>query len=215
MNPLVVIIAHGKATPVFRRHLPLWESHGFPILVCTPQDDTVETEHEKVAYGPSEGAGECAHLRLSSLMLNLANRNNSHFVVFEYDSFFTERKIDFRRGFHGIMFANLESPKFMAPRYAGFPWIIDGGCLFQMIQAYGDFPNLKERGHNDRWLAALASISNVPMFDFDPPGFSRGKIKDEDFNDLKKAIDSGVKSFHGVKDQWVFDYIIERSGIQL
>lgn len=76
-----------------------------------------------------------------------------------------------------------------------------------MLEAANSWPEVFEEGFADRWLAAIAMLANVPMFDHEPPGFTRGTIGAQDFKDLDDAIMWGSNAIHGVKDSEALDFV--------
>lgn len=211
MNPLVTIIGHGKAQAVFQRHMLFWKRHELPMLVCCPKDDPIEIGLERFLVSTSEGAGSLAHLRLHQLLLHLSQSEHSHHVIFEYDSFSLKAKLDFDNGFFANVQDNAERERFIAHRYANFPWVIDAVSLKKMLEIALQYPAMTEHGHNDRWVSALAFLANVPLMHFRPKGASTDVWNDGNFKQLAEAVKAGATMIHGVKSEWIFDYLREQT----
>lgn len=213
MNPLLTVIGHGKVQAVFQRHLLFWKRHQLPILVCCPKDDPLETEHEKLLLGESQGAGPLAHLRLSQLVFHLSASDYTHHVIFEYDSLCLKTRLDFASGFFANVKNNAEYERFIAHRYANFPWMIDTKSLRRMVEVAIAYPNLTEYGHNDRWMSALSMLANVPLMDFSPKGASAGVWDDSNFKELAQRVKEGSTMLHGIKSEWIFEYLRDQATV--
>lgn len=208
MTLLPVIMAHGNGIAAFRRHEKYWLAHKMPLLVCCPEDDPLKSGHETLHFKKASHAGKDAGERLKLLVEELARRTWDQCVIYEYDSFMLEPTVPGSPGIHGIVFRNDESPKFMAERYANPPWTVDRESFEAMRAVMLKYPRLHEHGYADRWLSALAMLAGVPLFDYEPAGFSRGTIQTSDIPLVNMRIKhEGCFAFHGVKQEWVLKAI--------
>lgn len=204
MNLQVVIMAHGNGVAAFRRHEKYWLAHKAPILVCCPENDQVETVHEKLVIGKAEHGGAQAALRLQWLMSDLSRRQWGRCIIYEYDSFLLTPKLPEHRGFYGICFANAESPKYSAPIYANPPWYFDRDSFDGMKAKGDDYPGFVEGGYADRYFSGLAYLAGIPVSDYSPPGYSRGIIDGGVLIEAERAIKQNhCYAFHGIKQEWV------------
>jgi hypothetical protein len=200
----VVIIAHGNGIAAFRRHEKFWKALEAPILVVAPEDDPVETSHEKLTFGLAQRNGRDSIKRLHALFDWLSVREWERCVIYEYDSFSLLPTLPTGGGLHGIVFHNNESPKFMSPRYVNPPWCFDRAAFYALHAKAKAYPTLYEQGEADRWISALAFLAGVPLFDYEPKGFSRGMITSGDVGGLTHAIkELHAIHFHGCKQEWV------------
>lgn len=203
MKLRVIVIAHETGIAAFKRHEKFWLKHGESPLVITPEGADLKTKHDVIGIHGAQRHGRESSKRLKRMFDQLAFDTWDRCVIYEYDSFTLNGKLPSSAGFYGIVFPNVESPKFMAPRYANPPWCFDRESFEAMNAVRLKYPALYEDGEADRWLSALAFLANVPIFDYEPPGFSRGVIGCEDIPALKKAIYDGTVALHGVKQEWV------------
>lgn len=204
MSLQVVIIAHGNGIAAFKRHEKFWLMHDVPLLVCCPENDPVETTHEKLVIGKAEHGGAQAALRLQGLMVELNRRQWNRCIIYEYDSFLLAPKLPQHRGFYGICFGNAESPKYSAPIYANPPWYFDRDSFEAMKAKSEAYPGFVEGGYADRYFSGLAYLAGVPVSDFEPPGYSRGLIQAEHLTEVENAIKQHhCYAFHGIKQEWV------------
>lgn len=204
MNLQVVVIAHGNGVAAFRRHEKYWLAHKAPILVCTPEDDPLESKYETLKTRCAEHGGFEAAERLQELLHRLPEFKTTHFIIYEYDSFLLKPKLPDHAGFYGIRFSNAESPKYIAPVYANPPWFFDRASLIRMADKAALYPGFIEGGYADRYLSALATLCGIPIMDYSPPGYSNGTISGDDIFEVEKAIKKrGCYAFHGIKQEWV------------
>ena len=210
MTPLtVVVMAHGAAQRIFDRHMAFWESHGAPILVICPENDTVKTRHTRYSSRKAQHHGPEAHLRNRSTLQILSTIDSEFFLIFEYDSFCLNPTPNLQRGLSGVVFKDRDRARWMASRYATPPWMVDRLSLAAMESVAEEYPALTEEGFADRYFSALADLNGIPILHHSPPGFSRTTITSQDLSLLKSAIESGSSMIHGVKDSWVLHYIEE------
>lgn len=214
MKLLNIIIAHGKVEGVFRQHLALWKRHGGELLVVCPKDDPVEFGN-RLCLSCSEGAGDTAHVRLAATIEHAALSKAEFVAFFEYDSIYLDALLPLEKGFFCNVMPNMEGERFLTTRYANFPWIIDRESLNRMAVVARDYPKMTEHGHNDRWMAALAMLANVPLMNFTPKGFSAGTIDEDNFKQLQAALEQGARALHGIKHQWVLDYAMEKTCLSI
>jgi len=205
MNTQVVVITHAEGRAAFFRHQKFWEAFQSPILILTPDEsDLSGYDYERLSVGKAQHNGPDSIIRLQALFETLEKRNWDRCIIYEYDSFSLTPKQPCGPGLFGIVFKNHESPKFMAPRYVNPPWSFDRKTFDLMHSKSTQFHNLFEDGEADRWISALAFLAGVPIFNYDPPGFSRGTITSVDIPDVSHAVrEAKAIHFHGVKQEWV------------
>ncbi len=204
---LTVIIAHGNGRAAFNRHEKYWRILKSPMLVVSPVNDPLESDCENLFACEAEHSGSQASQRLIYLMKVLSDRNWNRCILFEYDSFLIEPRLPEGPGLHGVLFSNSEAPKFQAPVYANPPWYFDRWTFENMMATAERYPKLTEGGVADRYFSALCHFAGMPLFPFDPPGYSRGTICHEDVTTLRQAIKQGAYAFHGIKSAWVLTAI--------
>lgn len=204
---IIVVFGYGKVQPVFDRHLPLWEAHGFPILVCSPVDDPLQSGHEPLNYGLSEHHGRQTTLRCYTSLEEAVKRGYAAIVLMEYDAFCLRKEFIIRPGLHGIISHTLEPRRFIAPRYVLPPWTLDGYSARKMLKIYKRYPEVVEEGYMDRLLAAWAFLAGVPILPllWDSPPVATLTPSDRD--QVRLLASRGVCYWHGVKDAATFDLI--------
>lgn len=204
----ISILAHGKASDVFRRHIPLWKAHNSDdILVFCPEDDRIEQSISPwpvSSFGKSEHNGREQWKRLRFWLQHLSLLDFSHFLIYEYDSFCLKSAAPSPspRGLIGNLALNLDPVRFISSRYALPPWLIDQASLRRMQEASDYWPDIFEEGEPDRYFSALADLAAVPILPHRPAGYAEGTIKPEHFPALKQAIQAGATMIHGVKHHW-------------
>lgn len=204
MSIQVVVITHENGIAAFRRHEKFWKAFDAPILVLNPKDDRTKYTHEKLSIGSSQRNGHDSITRLQSLFDSLSKSNWERCVIYEYDSFSLSCELPDGPGLFGIVFKDSECPKFISHRYVNPPWCFDRPTFDRLLLKSKDFPNIYEDGEADRWISALAFLAGVPIFDYSPPGFSRGTICSGDVSHLMHAVkEQRSIHFHGVKQDWV------------
>jgi hypothetical protein len=199
MELCVVVIAHGRSQDTFNRHEKFWLAHKAPLIVVCPENDPISSQHETLKLFKAEHSGESATQRLRAIFEMLSTRKWERCLIFEYDSFFLDPNITSNMGLHGIYFDNKES-RFIAHRYPNPPWLFDRHSFGLMVNKMREYPSISELGFADRFIAALAYLSGVPMLEFDPPGFSASTILELHLPFLREQIHRGCKIVHGVKD---------------
>lgn len=214
MNPLITILAHGGTQGVIERHLPIWKKHGWPIQFFFPkdigtQDWLVETK-EYIGTSGQGGTRATADREMEQIH-RISKTGASHHIIFEYDSFMTSSP-PLVNGCFGILFNNMEPPKYSCPIYPNPPWLIDGESLREMSALFTRFPSMCELGHMDRIVAAAAMNCGIPIMPYDPPGFSRGTIQSEqDICGLSLAMECGAYAFHGIKTEPILEFILKKA----
>lgn len=190
-------------------NLPLFERHDVPILVITPEDDPLKTEHEQVSMGFASHSGEFAWRRLRLLLKEMASRDDvEHFALLEYDSFFLTKKIPMTVGLCGLVQTSHDAD-FFALKFPNPPWTMDDLTVKRFHASAEGNLICKERGFADRYWAALAEITDTAMLDYDPPGFTRNTIEEKDLPMVNRHLGAGAFAFHGVKTRVVRDYIVK------
>lgn len=203
----VTIIAHGNGLAAFRRHKPLWAAHDAATLVVVPEDDPIDQSESPwpvIHVAKAQHNGPESKIRLQWILEYLASLELPRYVIYEYDSFCLSPKIHLQRGFAGNVKANKYPERFLAPRYANPPWVLDYGSLVAMLKASRRWPDLVEEGEADRYLSALAWLGNVPVLPHAPPGYSDGCITEYEITYLRKAIYGGSTMIHGIKQEWTW-----------
>lgn len=201
-------MAHGAALDTFRRHVPLWLEHRAAAgLVVCPANDPIPQEASPWPVHPvglSEHNGFEALKRLRWLVETLATKDASHHVIFEYDSICLVPMIARRRGFFGHCRLSMD-PRFLAPRYANQPFIIDRESLRFMRAQISAWPELFEQGECDRYFAALAFLAGVPLFPHSPPSYCRATLTKQHIELMGRAIHEGAVYLHGIKDAEILE----------
>jgi len=201
-----VIIGHGRSLDVFERHEKFWLQHNCPLLVICPENDQLECRHETLKLFAAGHSGANALARLKAVMDYLESKTWDFCVMYEYDSFALKPDFPKSKGFYGILFEN-KDPGFLAPIYANPPWYFDRHSFDLMIAKMREFPAIIERGFADRFFSALVYLSGIPMFHYNPPGFSAGTIMEAHMEYIRCEINNGTHIFHGVKDQKTLEAI--------
>lgn len=207
----VVIIAHGNGRAAFERHREFWTGFGLenqPVVVQPETDRLMETgcydnRFVVLTLGQAQHNGPDSIRRLRYLFDVLGDRMWNRCIIHEYDSISLQPMLPTGVGLFGNLKVNKEMPKFMAPIYANPPWCFSRSTFELMHAKAKQCDNLMEDGEADRWLSALAYLSGVPLFDYEPAGFSRGTIGWEDIPALREAIYKGALHIHGIKQKWV------------
>ena len=206
MNPLIVILAYGGAQPIFDRHMPLWKRHGVPILVACPHTALVETTENRWLTGPDGYC--CAHTvtRWRWLLRNLvAHTKHSHYVFFEYDSFYLGRELPTESGFRGTIAPNVDGA-FLGETYPCPPWSMDSETLKRILPMA--FCDTTENGVDDRMLGAWCLMAGIPMANFTDSGYIMNTILPEHYPEMERAVTvDKAKWIHGVKDAGCLDFI--------
>jgi hypothetical protein len=110
---------------------------------------------------------------------------------------------DLGRGLFGNIVENVATGRFLAPRYANPPWLIDVRSLGVMAGTAKESPALYEEGEADRYLSALAQLAGVPILPFDPADYSQAHLEAKHLHELRTVIHQGGTMVHGVKDGWM------------
>ena len=225
MKLSLTILAHGAAKETFMRHLPLWQAldPDYAVLMC-PKNDSITFSSVDVgakvfvgsatlvelAVGSAEHAGRDSILRLKKVLNHLADLDGiTHHLICEYDSFSLASTIKPQTGFTGNLVANNEPCRFMTPRYANPPWLIDHMSLFQMQRAAEHYTDVWEEGYADRYLSAIAHLAGVPILPYDPPGYTQETIHERDWPSVIEAIHFGATMIHGVKDDETLELVTD------
>lgn len=206
---IVVVMTHGCAGNGFRQNEPYWMAQSEKLIVVCPTDDPVQTRHETLMFAKSSHAGAETWKRLRITLDELATREWDHCCIHEWDSLFL-RSEPMSNGFRAILFANAESPRYMAPIYGLPPWSMDRESFNAMHAKARMYPALFEGGFLDRYLAAIAMLAGVPIMDYAVPGYGRAPIRLEDYQEVRRAILAGTSAIHGIKTPDVLE-LIERS----
>lgn len=208
-STLCIVLGFGKRQDVFDRHLPLWERHGFDMVIGCPSDDPLDARgHDRVFTGLSSYTGIEAVKRLRYVLSKYNNQwESNHLLIFEYDSICLLDKPQMSAGFHGIFQANQDPWHFVTPCYLNCPWIIDSLSATKMSMTAEEYPDLTEQGQDDRYLSALAWFSGVPLIGHKEGGFARNTIQPGDYLAMTEAIKGGVKWIHGIKDGQTLEVI--------
>ena len=213
MSAFLIIIAHGNALETFRRHRSLWKDHPHEGgVVIVPENDSIdqnESQWPVVRIGKAEHNGTESLKRLRWLLNLHETQNQEHFVIYEYDSFCLFPDFRYQLGLCGNLYANQKPERFLAPRYANPPWIIDNRSLALMDATSKRWPDIVEEGEADRYLSAVAYLSNVPVLNHAPPGFSEAHIEENQIPSMRSAIHSGATMIHGVKQRWVYEAALQ------
>lgn len=211
MSMSVTILAHQDAQDVFHRHYPFWRAvTAESYMVIVPSQQTISARHFAcVALGQAGHACYGSIERLRFMLHHFAcDPAKTHHFVCEYDAIPIGTAVRESQGLTGIVMANTEPQRFMAPRYVTPPWLIDHQSAVRMSKAAQDYPEIYEEGFADRYLSALAMIAGVPILPFQAHGFSRNTILfPEHREQLAAAIKQGARMFHGIKSDAVLSFI--------
>lgn len=210
MSTLVVILAHGKVQQTFDRHLPFWQAHKSDIVAISPRDDPIEYHGPSYVCGNSSHSGESANYRIQMAMDLIRERQKyMHGIIYEYDSFCLDvQSIRWCSGFFGNVQKNNEQ-RFVSPFYPNPPWIIDVESLSKMKTVGEKYPSIFEDGFHDRYLAALAHIAGVPIFNHVPIGFTQIALDWAGRWGLIQAIGWGGTMIHGIKTEQQLKAVLE------
>src|SRR5208337_763231 len=146
-HPVAMVLAHGRAQDVFDRHLPLWKSHGVPVVVCTPEDEPIQTQEEKWVYGLQSHSGVHSRSRLIYFLSRFVNfTDHTHAVLFEYDSFCLQPDIRLHmgNGVFGILSSSMEPQRFISLRYPLPPWTVDRESAKALLEVAQRYPIMEE-----------------------------------------------------------------------
>lgn len=210
MNPLIVILGHGAAQETFDRHLPLWEAHGYPMLINSPLDDPLSCRgrHEFLA-GYSAHNGDLLYWRIYDLFDYLYRRTDyDQFVLMEYDSFLLDPIIRPVKGIQAVLCDNTEV-RFKEPKYCIPPIQMDSESLYRLnMEAH------KEEGpccfgFLDRIITHWAAKAKIRLEAWQPTGIAIAKIDVEHLKYVRDAIRGGVSALHGVKDRATLDLVLQ------
>lgn len=217
MSLSLTVIAHGAAEDVFWRHVPYWHKVKADYrLVIAPFDDPIKScpwPQNKV--GTSAHSGREADKRMRWLMQYLFGISADYHLVFEYDSIPLKPHFALTNGFVGNLQPNHEPTRFIAPRYANPPWMIDRGSLQHMGRIMQAYQDVYEEGFADRYLSALAFLASVPILPHSPPGYTQGTINPRNaqhMDQMRAAIKAGGVMIHGIKSEEVLDAAVQATG---
>lgn len=199
MNPLVVIMAHGKAQDTFNRHLPYWERWVRDVLVFSPANDVVRTNHAQLTFGTACHHGPESIRRFRHLLTCLSKSNFSEFVIHEYDSLSFDQ--DFPENLNGTLYSNEFSNSdrtFEGSRFFHPPLMFSRETLQTILAVGSGVPDTAEKGFWDRWLGLVADKAGIPTQCLN--GFSRNTIEPTDLQSAIEARRAGAVHFHGIKN---------------
>ena len=201
----VIIMAFGKARPIFDQHLPFWRAHGWPITVFSPTDDPVDCpDTDCIHYGLSSHSGVKAYGRLLEVLRYIVRTAIDFSYIFEYDSICLNRVLPEVQGLHGCIHATESFQRWISPRYVMVPWILDCPSARRMLWVAEEYPDVKEEGFHDRLISAWAFLAGVPILPHSDPFASENTILPpyENVHNLNQA-----RWIHGIKDQACLTYI--------
>lgn len=204
----LLIHGHGRAQDVFDRHLPLWQRHGCPITVFSPDENPLNTSLQKVNH-PYHGQGKDSSKLWELFLVWMIEQPEEEFVIFEYDSFCLSKEIQFKKGLSGVVLDNLSGNSFMNHRYCGHPLGLDKYSAAKMLLVLREYPDVIEQGYIDRMYPALASLAGIPLLGWNPRGLCYNTILPEHIQQLKDSITSGGRMFHGIKTKEMLDVCLE------
>lgn len=211
---------------IFDRHMPLWESHGWDILVICPENSQVKTNHELIALGDSGFRGEDSKKRMDLALLQAETRDFDYVIIFEYDAFCLEPNPTMRPGFWGNVGNELnwfpelvphydgpgEPPhEFIAPVWTNPPWTMDKQTALKMAEAVRKYPDTYELGINDRLICGYSTRAGIPILFWGDEAFNCVPMVD---GCLDALATRKVKPIwiHAVKFQEHFDRILKICG---
>lgn len=221
---VVIVFAHSGTTrgmeilgsnhnsmsqDVFDRHLPYWEHHGWPVIVISHRDNPIKTKHELILCGDNEHAGVSGYRRIYAMLELLASRRHAFAIIHEWDSICLEPNPVLKLGYTGNIWPNRDPSRFIAYRYANFPWVIDHESAKAMFATMRRYPSIEEEGFHDRLLPALAEMSRVPLFGFGNLGMSNDTLLERDRDELsRKILNYRACWIHGIKSEGAFNVVI-------
>jgi hypothetical protein len=201
-DTLVVIMAHGRASDTFNRHLPLWRAHGARLVVFSPTDDPLMAGDEKLVFGHREHHGHHAIDRFRYLLQFLAARKEEWFMIYEYDSFCLRAEFPQVLYETDALWGNLftdDGVQFKGDRFLHPPIFMSSGVVKALIEADGKWPEEQEDGFWDRWIGRLAQLDGIPCRGYGSLGVSFNTCEDAIIPNFVRAISMGAIMLHGIK----------------
>lgn len=211
-NVIHIVMGHKDAQATFDRHMPIWEKNGYPIIVVTPENNPVSTNHALIRIGARQHHGREAIERFVRI-LQVGVEAGYPFILFdEYDSFCLE--IPFRimteKGIHGWDWRDKDPANgFKGTHFIHPPLFMDIETAVQIVQASETLRHMgDERGFWDRWVGMICEKQGIPIHTTETFHFSRNTIEQGHMALLFDALKSGAKWFHGVKTEPVYNMIM-------
>lgn len=224
-NLLVIVLAHGKVADVVKRHLPVWEAHGGPVVFFTPVDDPLPEWPGLIQYsrGKSKAYSADTNLRCKAAFSFAAMSRARFVLVCEYDSVVfndvPEKYIPVAtnpRSTAGIVAAskfNNTDPKFKGNFYLHFPQLYSMIGVQAMCGAMDGLPIDSEHGFTDRYIGLAAERAGLELLDLNPTGFvyTQNEIDTAKLPEALAAYAKGARWSHGIKTAEVFQALRKAS----
>lgn len=186
-----IILAHGGASAVVERHMPIWRESLSELIFISPADDPI---YGAMLFGTSERNGRCTIERMMVACLIASKYPVA--AVLEYDALILRKLDDVPANslVGSELFPNVCSA-FTAPVYSHCPWIARSETWNRIARAGAQF----ELGYSDRWLSLAAHNAGVEMIKVNGC-FSRDVAwSDDDRKQAHQSIRNGAPLVHGIK----------------
>jgi len=210
-NTIHIVMAHGAAKATFDRHMPIWESNGFPINVVCPKDDPITSNHPVIPVGTRQHHGSAAIDRFVKI-IQIGIDSKYPFILFdEYDSFCLEIPFTFytEKGIHGFDWRD-QNPNsgFNGTHFLHPPLFMDTETAAKIVKSSIELKSMgNEQGFWDRWIGMICEKGDIPIHSTEKIHYTRNTIEPAHMAELYEAVKHGAKLFHGVKTKVVHDMI--------
>lgn len=215
-DPIIFYMTHSGRSAASKFLLQHWERFDIPIVVMTPKNSEIpQTKHQHIAWGDCGPMGDPMYERIINILGRFLESCKSHALLVEFDCMCLLDRITFRNGLWGTPQTRYyeHASQFMAERYVTPPYMLDRHSARAMLDVATCYPEVREGGHADRLLAALAQLAGVPIMGFPEGSWSKlltnpELLTEEMRRELSTAVDLGVKWFHFIKTKEQFEHVI-------
>lgn len=215
MRTLISILAHAEAQETFERHFPYWKAHeaeGADLLFRFPANSAfVVPGHQSIALGKKEHDGLHSIANFYSIMDHMWNLGYDRVGFLEYDSFCLGPLPSMGEfDLIGNIFPDQISEKFQGGMFVHPPFFVTRAGLAQLVNfGMKGLPFIAEGGFWDRWLGLAIKRAGLTCKSLieSGEGYSQNTIPKESWPDLRKAILTGARCIHGVKDVETFKVV--------
>jgi hypothetical protein len=214
-NTLGLVLAHGKAADVCRRHEQVWRKNCDKLIYFTPVDDPlIRTGTElglrtQYSVGKSKAYSADTNIRTREALRLASLTYYEYVLLIEYDSLIfgaiPEQYVPPADGVSAPVFHN-NDPKFKGKFYLHFPQLFTRTAVQAVVAAMDALPDDAERGFTDRYVGLAVQNAGIPVLDLNPTGFvcTHNEIDEPKLPAVLAAYKKGARWSHGVKTEKIF-----------
>ena len=208
---IAIVLAHGKAVDVCRRHLPVWQNLAAEVVFFSPVDDPLPPGDRSYSIGKSKAYSADTNLRCREALRFASLTRFEYVLLCEYDSLvFGDIPAKYYPDWNGVTapaFPNSD-PKFIGKRYLHFPQLYSRDAAQAVVSAMDAMPLDSEHGFTDRYVGlAVERASCITLFNLieTPYVYTQNEIDDPKLPQALAAYKNGARWSHGIKTRKVFE----------